>query len=180
MAYLTAAVALVGGLCVSNLILTFGVIRRLRTHTDHLSQLLGIGSDRIAPPSATIGHFQEITTDGEPVSNQTLTGQTLVGFFSPDCGPCKKLIPDFIEYARAVPGGRQQVLAVVVGDEVASLEMVAALRPVARVIVEKASGSVAASFAVGGFPAVCLLEDGGTVAASGGQMEDLEPVGAVA
>lgn len=83
MPYLAAAVVLIGLLCVLNLLLTVGLIRRLREQ--------GPGRPgNAAPPTALgpgsrIGDFTTRTTGGEPVSHEDLTG--LVGFFSAGCTP---------------------------------------------------------------------------------------------
>ena len=43
MAFVIAAVAVVGGVCLVNLLLTFGVLRRLRAHGAELARLRGAG-----------------------------------------------------------------------------------------------------------------------------------------
>lgn len=160
MAVLNAAVVLVGVLCLLNLIFTFGVIRRLREHTEHLSKLRHQPrlAELILPAGSRVADFTATTTEGEEISADHLTQRTLVGFFSPQCGPCKERMPQFIEYARTVVGAREQVLAVILEEE-GSAENAAALLPVARVVIEKDGGPVATAFEVDGFPALCLVED---------------------
>ena len=50
MAILVAAIGLVGLLCLADLLLTFGVIRRLREHTEQLAGLRGQDAPVTRPP----------------------------------------------------------------------------------------------------------------------------------
>lgn len=168
MAYLTAAVILVGVLCLLNLVLTLGVIRRLREHSEQLSAAGGAGPKPILSAGEPIGEFEATTADGAVVSRSTLLdGEShLVGFFSVNCQFCKEQLPRFVEYARGVAGGRQRVLAVVVDDGDTS-ELVSALDPVARLVLEPHDGPLATAFGVTGSPAFCRVAEDGTVADSG-------------
>jgi thiol-disulfide isomerase/thioredoxin len=164
---LGAGVVLVGAVAVLNLVLTLAVIRRLREHTELISQgrmagpadlMLGVGEspDRV----------RAVATDGTVVSREALR---LVGFFSPSCEPCRDMAPRFAEQAGRLPGGRSQALVVLVGapDDVA--EFLVMFEPVARVVIEDsvAEGALAAAFKVRGVPAMCTLTADGVVAASG-------------
>ncbi|WP_433041631.1 hypothetical protein [Dactylosporangium sp. CS-033363] len=158
MAILAAAVAVVGVLCVIDLLLTVGVIRRLREHTEQLAQALAGRPPAIAAPGTTVDF------DGSA---------SVVGFFSPGCGPCAELLPKFVE---RVAG--ESVLAVVVGDGAEVDSMVELLAPVARVVREDHGGTVAAAFGVSSFPSVFAM-DGRTIAGSGHDLGALRaPVGA--
>jgi protein-disulfide isomerase len=174
MAYLAAATALVGLLATVNLLLTVGVVRRLREHTAELAGLrsgavVG-GGDIIAPPGSPVGELAASDVDGHPVTLATVGDRPLVGFFSPHCEPCRERLPEFVAHAAQRPGG---VLAVVVaGSPGEAAEAVDQLRPVATVVVEPDQGPVQKAFGVTGFPAFALVEDG-VVAAS---HYDLKPV----
>ncbi|MEU0484001.1 hypothetical protein ABZ260_33065 [Streptosporangium sp. NPDC006013] len=175
MAYLAAAAVLIGLLVVTNLILTVGVVRRLREHTAELAALRNGdsgGSDVAMPAGSSVGGFDATSVAGLPVTLATLGDRPLVGFFSPHCQPCKERLPEFIEHATSRPGGRDAVLAVAVGAEEETAELVELLRPVATIVVEPDRGPVQQAFAVTGFPAFVLVE-GGVVVASG---FDLAPV----
>jgi hypothetical protein len=167
-AYLAGGVIIAVGLTVLNLLLTLGVIRRLREHTELLSARPATGpSDLMLGVGQSPESFTATTTDDEQISPETLGGGQLVGFFSPTCQPCKEKAPLFAEHAAG--GGRTRALAVVVGgpDEVG--ELVTLFEPVARVVVESSldSGSIAHAFKVKGFPAICTLDGDGVVTASG-------------
>lgn len=73
MPYLVAAVIIVAALCLLNLLLTFGVIRRLRREegcTPALEETL------ILPVGAKVPEFTAVTTAGDPVSRTNLSGRT--------------------------------------------------------------------------------------------------------
>lgn len=151
---LLAVVVLVGVVAVLDLVLTVGVIRRLREHTELLSSVRGLGGPPIAEIGQEIGEFTTVTVAGIPIDRNGLAGETLVGFFTPQCAPCKERLPGFVELARSVSGGPARVLATVVGDGAEVADMVAALRPVAQVVTEPRGGPVSTAFNVGAFPTV--------------------------
>ena len=176
MAYLTAAVVLVGVLCVLNLLLTYGVIRRLREHNELLAQRPAAVPELIAAPGSAVGTFIASTVEGDSLNADELAPGTMVGFFSPGCSACVEQLPRFVDAAAAHPGGQDRVLAVVVGSEDGASEYVSPLSPKARVVVESHGSAIGKAFAVKGYPAFALVGAGGVVAASG----DLEKVAAAA
>ncbi|MFI6600570.1 TlpA family protein disulfide reductase [Nonomuraea sp. NPDC050536] len=172
MSYLAAAIALIGLLAALNLLFTVGVVRRLRDQSAELAALRESGQakprpvdDVALPVGAPAGAFAATTIDGEPVTLGTFGERPLVGFFSPRCTPCKEQLPTFVKYAAARPGGRDTVLAVIVGTEEEAQETAELLRPVATVVVEPDAGPLQRALGVTGFPAFLLIE-GETVAAS--------------
>jgi hypothetical protein len=162
MPYLASAVVAVGALGLVNLLLTLAVIRRLRQHTELLS-------DRPAGPDGSVlavgerpANFAAVDTDGRAVTVGP-DGPRLVGFFSPECQPCKAKLPDFVAQVTGYPGGRERVLAVVAGDGPGSADFSDALIGVARVVVEPSDGPLTAAFQVSGFPSWCVLDEHGVV-----------------
>ncbi|MCP9949597.1 TlpA family protein disulfide reductase [Actinomadura madurae] len=175
----TAALAVLA-LAVSllDLVLTLGVIRRLREHTELISNVSSGGRRpyAILDEGETAGPFDAVATTGEPVSRDLLSGRTLVGAFTPRCSACEEKLPAFLDSARTFPGGRDQVIAVVVGPEDEAETYRERLEPVARVVVEPpATGAVGTALALGSFPAFGVLDQSGTVVGSG-----VEPDGAPA
>ncbi|MFD7666863.1 TlpA disulfide reductase family protein [Streptomyces sp. NPDC059788] len=148
-----AALVLVGTICVLNLVLTLGVIARLRTHTELLS-LGGEGGPLPAlPVGGEVGAFTARTVDGEPLSHEALDGDTVVAFFSPTCKPCRENLPAFVRFAREAQGGTTRTLAVVVSDAERAASFVSELSPVTRVAVETRGGPLCSAFGVSAFPA---------------------------
>jgi thiol-disulfide isomerase/thioredoxin len=177
MLVLTIAVALVGLLCLLDLVLTLGVVRRLREHAEVLANLPGQGGAE-PPVGAAVGPFAARAVDGERVTQDHLVDQTLVAFFSPGCAPCEELRPAFVRFAAAHPGGRGQVLAVLTApaelDSGEHADAVAELAPVARVVVqEQGDEVVAAAFGVRRYPTLCLVDANGRIAASGSSLTSL-------
>jgi len=169
--FLIALVVLVGAIAVLNLLLTVGVIRRLRQHTEKLTDLPASGgpAPSVMPGAGErVDDFAATTDDGEPVSRDLLSGQTLIGVLSPSCGACKERLPEFLAQAEAFPGGRGQVLAVLAGERDEMEEYREQLAPVARLVIESLlDGPVAAALGVQGYPAFAVLDATGTVVASG-------------
>jgi thiol-disulfide isomerase/thioredoxin len=153
--FVIATLVLVGLLCALDLVLTVGIIKRLREHTDLLANRSG--GRMSLRPGEEVGKFSSVTVDGEPVDNDMIDSETVVAFFSPTCGPCKEKLPMFVEYARTVPGGRGQILAAVTADRddaAAAAPMLSALTPVARVLTGEEAEGLAEACKVQGFPVV--------------------------
>ncbi|WP_433334617.1 TlpA family protein disulfide reductase [Spirillospora sp. CA-294931] len=170
MPFLIAAVVLVGAVCLVDLVLTLGTVRRLRAHTaliEHLLSKLTSSPKTMLDAGERVGAFSALSTDGELITRESLTQgaeTALVGFFSPDCDACREKMPDFIRRAEDSPGA----IAVVVGQEAASKELVAsfALQRVARLVYERSGESaMATAFGVKAFPAVGVVDETGVLQA---------------
>jgi thiol-disulfide isomerase/thioredoxin len=168
MSYLIATVVVMGVLCVLNLLLTYGVIRRLREHTELLAQRPADLPDIVAGAGSTVGRYTATTVDGDALVADDLATGTLVGFFSPGCGACVEQLPRFVDAAAAHPGGQDRVLAVVVGGEEDVAEQVAALSPKARVVVAEHGSEIEKAFGVTGYPGYALIGAARVVMVSGG------------
>ncbi|MEV6237008.1 hypothetical protein [Lentzea sp. NPDC051838] len=162
MSMLTAAVVVVGVLCLLDLLLSFGIIRRLRQQNETLRDLREKQSAEEPPIMFTAGAHVEL-------SDVDVSG-ALVGFFSPNCEPCKERMPQFIEYAT---GHRGKVIAVAAGPAEEVADMVVRLGEVAEVVVEEMGGPLHNAFGTTGYPALCLVDDSRTVVASGWEMSAL-------
>jgi hypothetical protein len=162
--FLTAAVVVVGVIAAVDLLLTFGVIRRLREHTE----LIGSGGARpgaptMVEPGRSIAPFDATTTDGAPISRDGLAGTTLIGVFGAGCSACEEQLPKFVESAGTFPGGPAQVLAVVTAaDSTAAAPYVDQLTGVATVVREAPGGPLLTALGISGFPAFAIA-DGGVV-----------------
>lgn len=157
----------VGLMGVFNLLLAYGLVRRMREHSELISRLADAVSGRssagsIADAGTRVPSFRAVTVGGEVVDSRQLGASTLVGFFSPGCAPCEELLPQFLAAARAMPGGRASVLAVVVADSPADY-LVGPLREVASVVIEGRGGELGAAFGVSSYPATCEIDATGTI-----------------
>jgi hypothetical protein len=176
MPHLVAAVVVVGVLCVFNLLLTYGVIRRLREHTKLLSYRPAGLPDIIVGAGSMVGAFSASTIDGDLLSVDDLATGTMVGFFSPGCSACGEQLPKFVDAAAAHPCGQGHVLAVVIGSEDDAKEYVSSLLLKARVVVQPHGSEIEKAFAVKGYPSFALVGADGVVTVSG----DLEEVATAA
>jgi thiol-disulfide isomerase/thioredoxin len=169
MVFLVAAVVLVAAMALLNLLLTLGMMRRLREQAELLSTR-GSGSgadDGVMPAGSTIGEFVTSAVDDTTVTSGDLSKGAAVGFFSPQCQPCRDRVPEFIAFLESVPADGRQAVAVVIGDRADTAEMVAQLRPVARVVTGEAAEPIVKAFDTKGYPALYRMGDDGLIAASG-------------
>jgi hypothetical protein len=161
MAILSAAVVVVGLLCLINLLLTFGVIRRLREHTE---QLAGFGQDIQVTDLAAgevLAPFAVLDTTGEQLTGPA--GLRLIAFFSAGCSACPASVPAFVDYLRENHIARDEVLAVIGSSEPEPVSYAGQLAEVAPVCVEPPGGELETAFKVRGYPAFCLLDATGAV-----------------
>jgi thiol-disulfide isomerase/thioredoxin len=184
MSFTVALVVLVGLLTVLNLALTVGVIRRLREHTERLSNrpARSSGPKVIAQPGEHAKPFAAVTVDAEQVSEAELVGApTLIGAFAYGCTSCEERRPAFVELAKKFPGGRDRVLAVLVGGEDDLTAERAMLEPVARLVLQAEPGTgMTAALGVKGYPAFAVFGADGTVLSSATDVADLDELPAMA
>lgn len=151
---LLAAVVLVGALTIVNLLLTFGVVRRLREHEARLAVV------SLAPPEViTIPAGQRVAAvttsarDGGTVATDT-PEPTLYGFFSPSCESCHDRLDDFRRTAADHPGRTVAVVVPDGGDLDGFLTELAGF----TVVVEELGGPLTGAFGVQGFPAFAQVD----------------------
>jgi thiol-disulfide isomerase/thioredoxin len=166
MAILAAAVIIVGGLCLADLLLTFGVIRRLRTHSELLAGYHSTESAIVGLRTGAVpGPFSAVTTDGEEV--KLSSGLRLAAFFASSCSACPERVPAFLQYIRDNRLDKAAVLAVMTGHPDQPAGYLPRLAEVAQVCLEAEQGPVAEAFKVTGFPAFFVLDGDGSVLGSG-------------
>src|ERR1022692_1555422 len=164
--FLGAAVAVVGALCLLDLLLTFGVIRRLREHTEMLSTggmpdmpVIGLASGE------PVAAFSALALGGELLNGAT--GLRVAGFFSSACSACPERVGPFMEYLAGHRVARESMLSVVVTPENGLPPYADRLSEAGQVCAVQQDSDVVKAFKVSGFPAFCLLDaDGALVTAS--------------
>jgi hypothetical protein len=147
-------------LCLGNLLLTVGVVRRLKEHGSVLDTLTEDPQGALLPAGAVADDFAVSATDGTLITQDLIAAPTLIGFFSPTCGGCHEQLPDFVTRARRAPAGR--TVAVVV-DSGPTDPMVARLTGASLVVVEPPGGVLARAFGVHGYPAFALVGEGARI-----------------
>lgn len=164
---MSVALATVSVLCLVNLVLLFAVIRKVRLLGERVDQVPLMAPAALLPVGSKAPGFTAVTTSGESRSLADLAGsRSVVGFFSPNCQPCHAQVPQFIEFAQALPGGGH-ALAVVVGEGAAAAGLAAELDGTAAVVITPARGPLIAAFSVRGFPAFYLVDPDGRIEARG-------------
>lgn len=164
MAILSAAVVVVGLLCLADLLLIFGVIRRLREHTELLA---GFRPDTVVTDLAAgevPAPFTALGTAGEQLTGPI--GLRLVAFFAAGCSACPERVPGFVEYLRENHIARDEVLVVIASSEPEPVSYAEQLAAVAPVCLEQPGGELETAFKVRGYPAFCLLDATGSVSAA--------------
>ncbi len=177
MLYLAVALAIVAAIGLFNLLLTYGVIRRLKEHTRLLDQQAAGGghlAPMILPVGSPVGEFDAVAGDGTGVTRADLGDEALLAFFSPTCGPCKAQLPVFMDSAGRL-GGSVNVVAVVLSGETGSEEMAERLARVSRVVSEPQEGPIVSAFRVTAFPSFVYVARG-VVTATGNTVDEVTPV----
>lgn len=166
MPILIAIVAVVGVLCLLNILLTVGVIRRIREHTALLTDVSVPDSPIIGVPTGEApSEFVGTTTTGETVTADS--NLRVVAFFSASCSICPERAPLFVDYLKKHKVPADRVLAVVGGQETKPTAYFESLLPVAQVVSEAEDGPLSRAFKVVGFPAFALLDEDGNVMTTG-------------
>ncbi|GAA3614188.1 hypothetical protein GCM10022419_119160 [Nonomuraea rosea] len=179
---LIAAVVVVGVLGGLNLLLMLAVLRRLREYDEKWA---GAGMDnraerRLLPePGTRIADFTATTLDGteialrDPAGVSGAEGPLLVAFFAPDCLACHEELPRLVDHAATSPGGRERNLVVISGSADDAADIVEAVSPLARVVIEPPEGPLMTAFNVRRWPLYVLLGQDGTIQAGAGGIATL-------
>jgi hypothetical protein len=166
------AVVLIGVLCVVNLLLMLGVVRRLREHTAMIVAGHGAHTSAVGVPQGAVPMpFTVRTTTGNDLAGPA--GLRLVGFFSASCSACPGRVPGFTGYVRRAGLARDAVLAVTVEGPAGSAAYLGQLAEVASVCQVSPDGEPIAAFQVAAFPAFFVLDGDGAVVAQGYEPDEL-------
>lgn len=173
MTVLAVAVVFIGVLCLLNLLLTLGVIRRLREYSETQPAAEPIPV-KIAETGSSPAPFDVLLNGGRAFSSDRPATWTIVAFFSDTCPACKEGLPTFVKRARELRRDDQLIVSVIAGEgDDSTTELVRVLEPVSGVTVEPYDGPLAKAFGVGQFPALCMLDESGVVVATGWDLDSL-------
>lgn len=161
--------------CVLNLLLTYGVIRRLRLHSERLArQETAFKPSRMAVRST----FVAKAVGGREISYDTLRGSRVVAFLSPGCRPCEELLPKLARAIKTSGVSPDQVFAVISSGEDGEGEdaYLERLAPISTVVSRDQASIVAAAFGVRGYPFICSVSRDGSLTDLGRDERTLERV----
>jgi thiol-disulfide isomerase/thioredoxin len=120
-----------------------------------------------APP------FTALTSAGTVLDATVLAGHTfLLAFVSSTCEGCRNALPGMIGYASQLPA-EFRLITVIVGDRQRGVDIERALTSVATVVSEPSGGPISAAYRIHLFPSYVLVDDTGTVVATGQSVRDL-------
>jgi HAMP domain-containing protein len=171
MIFLSVIGAALATVAFSNLWVSFALIGRLRS-LDSLAHAGSAGDAKLPRPGERVRPFRATTADGQLVTADRLEqGATLVGFFSPDCRECKRVVADLFAHPPTFP-----MFAVVEGHPglLASSTLVAELGRLGLVAYGDDNDGVRQAFQLRSFPTLVRTQDG-TVTAAGHQLSDVLP-----
>ncbi len=163
-----AATGFVGALCLTNLLLTFLLIRRVNRHSQRLARRGAGPAPRLAlPAGGTVPMFTVSTIFGGTYSLASPDHErSLVAFLAPGCPPCHRQIPELRDYASSIPGGARRVLVVVLShSQNATPDFAYELADWASVTLEPPDGSIQKIFAVSSYPSFYTLTGDGRIEA---------------
>ncbi|GGV00800.1 hypothetical protein GCM10010182_17680 [Actinomadura cremea] len=161
MPYLVAGLVFVGLLSAFDLLLILAVVRRLREHAP--PGAAGPPAP-FTPPGTALPEFTATGLDGTAVTRAYFTEPTIVGLLSTTCASCRERLPEFADRVRGLDARR--VLAVVEGDRADAEPFVAALSPLATVVVEPPNGPVSTAFGRPAYPSFYVVGADAVVTAS--------------
>lgn len=166
---LFAVVALVGAIGLLNLLLTFGVIARVRVLQEAVQT--GVMRDPALPaPGDAVGAFQITAADGTQLSEAAVQGDpALVCFFMPGCQPCADVRAQLLLQPPALP-----LIAFVegAGDDPEVQQIIESLRRLGPVAATQAGDAVTRAFKPAGFPTLIRTMKG-SVAAAGHRLHQV-------
>ncbi|MET9249353.1 hypothetical protein [Nonomuraea sp. NPDC003709] len=158
MPFLIVAVVLVGLLCLLDLVLTLGVLRRLRAHTAELERLAGTSTLMPYDPRVLVGRTLP----------QDVAGPRLVGFFDVGCDTCHQRAPQF-----AVEAKGQSALAVISGAVEETADLVEVVGGVASVVTGEDALRIVQALDIHAFPTFLRTDQDGRVVAADTELTDL-------
>ncbi|GIJ56846.1 peroxiredoxin family protein [Virgisporangium aurantiacum] len=170
MPIVVAVLVLLTLLVLLDLVLTYGVIRKLREHTERLDLVSHPEPQMAGLPTPA---FSATTATGETVSAQLFDGGGLAVFLAPDCPGCRSQLPDVRQKLATAVAAAVPVLLVVtrlhperdLGAEAAEIdELLAALDGGVAVVREPLDGAVQSAFKVTSYPGFFRIGADGRIA----------------
>jgi hypothetical protein len=157
---LLAAVLLVGALGVGNLLLTIGVIRRLRNYEELLTDELAQHSSGDPVVGTALPEFSARTVGGRSIGLSDFMNNSYFAFVSVSCAPCGDQLSRFVELMAARPDERSLVV-IEPGGQRQTEEFVAMASRTSDVVL---GGGAFDAFRIDRWPTFLYVEEGRVIA----------------
>jgi hypothetical protein len=157
---------LVGALCLLNLLLTLGVLRRLREHSARLAEVPDFSMEDGPAYSAKftgrpLPDFSARAIDGTQISPQSLMGSPgMIAVLRVGCGPCHEQLPGFVGWAGDTDA---TATALVTGPSSDATDMIGRLADVSVVVAGREADALAETLGVNVFPTFLEMDSSGVV-----------------
>lgn len=172
MAFLVAVVVFLAISVMFNLLLTLGLVRRARAHSDLLSEFAAAQA-RFLKVGTTVPVLSAESVRGIQITTTMFGSSGVIAFLSDSCSYCRRELPELVAYIQDGGYPPERVLAVVAASDrddagsEALTAMLETLGPIATIVREPRGGGVLAeAFKVDGYPSF-YLTDSGAIAAAG-------------
>lgn len=167
---LVATVVLLAVLVVANMLLTWGMVRRLRTLQDQVAAGSAPPPDNGLHPGDEAPDFSALTPAGDTVTrDEVVRGETVLVFLSPHCEACETHLPVVRELGR-------RAVAVVDGTSAESAHLVDGLRGEVPVLfAPRATTDLLERYGVNTYPSSYVVGADGRIAASHLDLDELLP-----
>jgi hypothetical protein len=170
MAFIVSGFILVGGLCLLNLLLTFGVLRRLREHSARLANVpdFNVEDASMKFTGRPLPDYTARTIDGTEISPRSLTGgPCMIAVLRVGCGPCHEQLPGFVGWAA---DSDATAMAIVTGPDSETAGMVDHLADVSIVVAGREADALAETLGVNAFPTFLEVDSAGVVVRAEGSL----------
>lgn len=173
---LVAIVVLLALLVVANMLLTWGVLRRLRTLQAQVDAGVGGPVENGLHPGDEAPDFSALTPAGDAVTrDEVVRGETVLIFLSPHCEACETHLPAVRELGRA-GSGSPAALAVVDGTREESGHLMEGLRgDVPVLFAPRESTDMLERYQVNAYPSSYVVGADGRITASRLGLDELLP-----
>lgn len=160
---LLALVIVLAGLQALDLLLTVGLVRRVREHQSQIEAVGARGLHLGIPVGTQVPPVDVLDVRDQEVP-RTWPGDTVVGFFSTTCDACREHLPEYLTWASQ--RNRLRNICVVDGPIEDALEMARGTDDVARLVLAPHAKALADKFEISGVPVLFEVVNG-RVSASG-------------
>jgi thiol-disulfide isomerase/thioredoxin len=178
MSVLAFFVILIGLALSLNVIMTLGLIRRLRQIHHSVAEWIPSGRYVPLPDGLPIGEvppsFSVTDLDGEVISEATLAGQiSVLGFFAASCESCRLYLPRLRDLSKQRARDLQS-LVVIDGDAAHAGDLITVGRETGRVVTGELNTGMSGIFKVHFYPTFYVVDESGKVAFGSNSVDDLE------